>query len=282
MLEKLDGVILAVRDADAAAKTFEALFDTKPTWTEDLAILGAKVTFLAAGTDVICLAVPTGPGPIADQIERRGEGIVGVAFASTDNEALAAHIGSRGVDVSAEKSMLLLDPAKTHGLLTMVFPHYERERQGTLSFLYEVTHLVKDWKSVSDFWTQVFGLDGAKFSPIESKQYGYEGMLTLFDPPDKLDRIEVVHPYDTEKAMGKFFVKRGEGPYMFFAECDDVPALVERLKGADARFAGGGGVEGTNSLFVHPSATHGVLIGVSPTNQAWVWSGRPELAKTRA
>ena len=121
----------------------------------------------------------------------------------------------------------------------------------------------EDWKAVSDFWTDIFGLDGARFSPIESKQYGYEGMLTLFDPPDKLDRIEVVYPHDTEKAMGKFFVKRGEGPYMFFAE------MRRHASAARASAAAAHGSRRTtsrtqpNSLFVHPSSTHGVLIGVS-------------------
>jgi catechol 2,3-dioxygenase-like lactoylglutathione lyase family enzyme len=282
MLEKLDGVILAVRDADAAAQTFATIFGAEkgPTYSNEM--LGADLTMLWCGTDVIALAVPNGDGPIKDHLDRWNEGIVGVAFAAKDPGAIADHIRGKGVDVTEEHFTYLLDPAKTHGLLTLITPFEERERVGAISFLYEVTHLVSDWQGVSDFWTEIFGLDGARFSPIESKQYGYEGMLTLFDPPRLLDRIEVVHPHDTTKAMGKFFVKRGEGPYMFFAECDDVPGLVERLKGADARFAGGGGVEGPGSLFVHPSATHGVLIGVSPTNQAWVWSGRPELAKAES
>ncbi len=278
MLEKLDGVILAVRDADEAAKTFNAIFGTQVIGTEQHGGLGADLTLLACGTDAIRLAVPTESGPIADHLDRWGEGIVGVVFAADDPEAVLARAASKGV----ESNDGLLDPARTHGLLTMVVPNADRQRVGAISFLYEVTHLVGDFKDVSGFWTDIFGLDGARFSPIESKQYGYEGMLTLFDPPRLLDRIEVVYPHDTEKAMGKFFVKRGEGPYMFFCECDDVPGLVERLKGAGARFAGGGTVEGPGSLFLHPSATHGVLIGVSPTNQAWVWSGRPELAKSGA
>ena len=70
MLEKLDGVLLAVRDADAAAKTFEALFDTKVAERVPSPSLGADLTILACGTNLIALAVPTGPGPVADHIER--------------------------------------------------------------------------------------------------------------------------------------------------------------------------------------------------------------------
>jgi catechol 2,3-dioxygenase-like lactoylglutathione lyase family enzyme len=280
MLEKLDGVILAVHDAEAAAKTFEALFDTKIIGTRHSHTTNADLTFLGCGSNVINLAVPAGPGPIADHIEKWGEGIVGLVFATKDLDGLIANIRSKGVDVTQSNPRgALIDPARTHGLLTIITEHVERERVGIISFLYEVTHLVRDWQQVSDFWTDIFGLDGAKFSPIKSDQYGYEGMLTLLDPPAKLDRIEVVYPHDTEKAMGRFFVKRGEGPYMFFAECDDFPALRERLKEAGARFAPEKEPEQPNSLFVHPSSTHGVLIGVSPKNLAWVWSGRPELAR---
>jgi catechol 2,3-dioxygenase-like lactoylglutathione lyase family enzyme len=282
MLEKLDGVLLAVRDADVAAKTFEAIFDTKVIDKRTSRALNADVTDLGCGVDRIGLAVPNGPGPIADHLDRWGEGIVGVAFATKDVRALKDRIASKGIGVSdGEHESFLIDPASTHGLLTGITSSAQRERVGVASFIYEVTHLVGDWKSVSDFWTDIFGLDGAKFSPIKSDQYGYEGMLTLFDPPDKLDRIEVVYPHDTEKAMGRFFVKRGEGPYMFFMETDDMPQLRERLKAAGARFAPEKEPEQPNSLFVHPSSTHGVLIGVSPKNLAWVWSGRPELARAR-
>lgn len=281
MLEKLDRVVLAVRDAGAASKTFEAIFDTKVERTEPSSALGADVTLLQCGTDHIALAVPTGGGPIADHLDQWGEGIVGVAFAAKDLDAVRKQIEGSGVPVIDDDGALLLDPAKTHGLLTYVVPSAERQRVGTISFLYEVTHLVRDWQGVSDVWTRIFGLNGAKFSPIKSDQYGYEGMLTLFDPPDKLDRIEVVYPHDSEKAMGRFFVKRGEGPYMFFCECDDMAALRERLRAAGARFAPEKEPETPNSLFVHPSATHGVLIGVSPKNLAWVWSGRPELARAQ-
>ena len=279
MLEKLDGVVIAVRDAEAASETFETLFATEVLGTEKSDALNAGVTLLSCGSDLIRLAVPMGPGPIATHLDAWGEGIVGSVFAANDTPAVISRLEDKGVDVTTDDVLTLLDPERTHGLLTMLVPAVERDPVGVISFIYEVTHLVSDWQAVSDFWTDIFGLDGAKFSPIKSDQYGYEGMLTLFDPPDKLDRIEVVYPHDTSKAMGRFFVKRGEGPYMFFMETDDMPALRERLKAAGARFAPEKEPEQPNSLFVHPSSTHGVLIGVSPKNLAWVWSGRPELAR---
>lgn len=278
MLEGVDGVVLAVRDAEAATGRFEALFDAKFDELRESKIMGARVATLRCGTDALRLAEPTGPGPVADHLERWGEGIIGVVFSTRDLGRLADHLDSSGVTTTREKGAFHIDASQTHGLHTIIVRHEGRDRVGALSFLYEVTHLVGDWKDVSEFWTKAFGLDGARFSPIASKQYGYEGMLTLFDPPARLDRIEVVTPHDTEKAMGRFFDKRGEGPYMFYAETHDMSALKQRLDAAGARYAAG--PDANSSLFVHPSATHGVLIGVSPTDQAWVWSGRPELAQS--
>jgi catechol 2,3-dioxygenase-like lactoylglutathione lyase family enzyme len=282
MLEKVDGVLLAVRDAEAATRTFASLFGTEVIETRTSDFLNAEVTDLACGVDRIGLAVPRGAGLVATHVDRWGEGLIGVAFATRDVLALKDRMASRGIQATPdEEDGFFIDPSVTHGLLTRVVPSVDRERAGVPSFIYEVTHLVRDWPAVSKFWTEIFGLDEARFSPIASEQYGYEGMLTLFDPPGKLDRIEVVYPHDTNKAMGRFFVKRGEGPYMFFMETDDMPALRARLKQAGARFAPEREPEQPNSLFVHPSSAHGVLIGVSPRNLAWVWSGRPELARAQ-
>lgn len=279
MLKTMDGVVLAVNDAAAAAKTYESLFATEIVRELHSDQLNADITSVACGTDLIRLAQPAGPGPVADHLERSGEGLFAAVFSSTDTAAITARLQERNVGHTIEHGHVFIDPGSTHGLRIIVRPYEERKPVGAISFIYEVTHLVDDWQSVRDFFIDIFGLDGARFSPIRSDFYGYEGTLTLLDPPALLDRIEVVTPYDTEKAMGRFFSKRGEGAYMFYTECADMPALGNRLDAAGARYAGDANVEG-QSLFIHPSSTHGVLIGVSATNVAWRWSGRPELAKT--
>lgn len=282
MLETMGGVVLAVRDIDAAKKTFEALFDVKEFASRHSDFYNADITLLLCGSDFIGLAAPTGDGAVAEHLDGLGEGLFAAIFTTGDVDAIAARAKERSVGFVEEGGVLNLDPASTFGLRMLVAPYEDHGSAGIISFIYEVTHLVKDWKSASGFLTDLFGLEGAKFSPIKSDQYGYEGVLTLFDPPDRLDRIEVVYPHDTAKAMGRFFVKRGEGPYMFFMETNDMPGLRKRLKAAGARFAPEEEPEQPNSLFVHPSSTHGVLIGVSPRNLAWVWSGRPELARAQS
>lgn len=278
MLETVDGVILAVRNAEQAIARFEELFDARYDHDGDSKELGARVVAIRVGTDAIRLAQPTADGPIRDHVDKWGEGIVGVYFSARDVGAVVENLKANGVEPMTDGTAAYIPAAQAFGLHTVVVPFEERERVGLLSFVYEVTHLVNDWKAVTDWWATSFALDGMKFSPISSKNYGYDGMLTLFDPPAKLDRIEAVTPYG-DGAMNRFFQKRGEGPYMFYVECDDPAALRQRLDAAGARYAAGDDVD-TSSIFVHPTATHGVLIGVSPKNQAWVWSGRPELART--
>jgi len=282
MLEQLEGVVLAVRDAEAATKTFEDIFGAKFVDSSDSDVWNARIAILACGTDLIRLAEPRGPGAVQEYLDRWDEGLFAAVFASKDPEEIAQRLDSRSISNVTEQGLTYVDPSRTFGLRTLVSEFKERERVGVISFLYEVTHLVNDWKAASEFWTDAFGLEGMRFSPIKSDHYGYEGVLTLFNPPRLLDRIEVVYPHDTEKAMGKFFVKRGEGPYMFYTECHDTPELARRLEAAGARYAGNPSKDPKTSIFIHPSATHGVLIGVSPKDQAWVWSGRPELAKQQA
>jgi catechol 2,3-dioxygenase-like lactoylglutathione lyase family enzyme len=281
MLKALGGVILAVRDTKSASETFGSLFGAAPIGTGRSDALGAELAFLACGTDVISVAAPAGSGPVADHLERWGEGLIAAVFTTPDVGAVADRLSSKGVGFVEDNDTIQLDPGRTFGLRLIIAPHVDREPVGAISFLYEVTHLVADWKTAADFLTDAFGLHADRFSPIRSEFYGYEGTLTLLDPPAMLDRIEVVTPYETEKAMGRFFVKHGDGPYMFYTETADVPALAKRLDAAGARYAGDPAVEG-QSLFIHPSSTHGVLIGVSATNVAWRWSGRPELAGTQA
>jgi predicted enzyme related to lactoylglutathione lyase len=148
---------------------------------------------------------------------------------------------------------------------------------GDIRFVYEVTNPVADWKATSAHYAKLFGLDAARFSAIHSKLYGYEGTLTLFNPPAQLDRIEVTQT-SGGFAMDRFFQRRGDGLYMCYIETDDVQALAARLRTRGARFTDSEDRPPETGLFIHPSALHGMLMGVSRTNFAWVWSGHPELA----
>jgi hypothetical protein len=65
---------------------------------------------------------------------------------------------------------------------------------------------------------------------------------------------------------------------MCFVETNSPEAIIERLKHENARWAATPGDENNEHFFIHPASLHGILMGVSRTNLAWIWSGRPELA----
>ena len=119
----------------------------------------------------------------------------------------------------------------------MVSPLAARERVGPVSFLYEVTvTLIGDWRAAAAWYSGVFGLDPSRFSPIDSKRFGYRGTLTLFDPPARLDRIELSQVIDSKSAMGRWVVRRGDSLYMAYIETHDLAAIIARLDGAGARW----------------------------------------------
>jgi hypothetical protein len=154
---------------------------------------------------------------------------------------------------------------------------------GALRWIYEVTNVVTDWRSAAQRYAELFALDPSRFVPITSDEYGYTGTLTMFDAPARLDRIEITQITDPEKAMGRFHRRRGDSLYMFYAESDDVAALAARLDSLGARYARGRTDHaGLAGIFIHPSAFVGVLVGVSRTENAWLWSGDPARARAAA
>ena len=81
--------------------------------------------------------------------------------------------------------------------------------------------------------------------------------------------------------MGRWVGKHGDSLYMCYCETHDPEDLIARLDNAGARWTPRGEASAAerDGLWVHPSALHGLLLGVSRTTLAWEWSGRPELVR---
>jgi len=286
MLKCVDRMLLAVRDRAAAADTFCAILGAERVRDETSKLLAARRTVVQAGLSEFDLLEPAGEGPGATHLERWGEGILGVGFSTTDLSTLGRRLSERGITHSEEDGRLFI-PARpaggasdqTPGMNIVLSPHEERSPVGLVKWLYEVTNLVDDHQKAAAFYADTFGLDASKFSPIESEQYGYTGQLLLFNPPQQLDRIELTQIREPSLAMGRFFARRGQSIYMAYVETDDVAAVQRRLDERGARYAGRSDDPNPEGLFIHPTALHGMLMGVSRSNLAWSWSGRPELAQ---
>ena len=285
MLEHVDRMQLAVRDRAAAAQTFVDIFDAEVVGDDELKPAGAKRRTVHAGTSEFELLEPAGDGLVADYLAAWGEGLFAAGFSTRNVSALAARLSSKGVRFTEAGSQLLIEPDQTPGLRMVISPEASRPMTGLIRYLYEATNLIDDHASAADFYADRFGLDASRFVPIRSKQYGYAGQLTMFNPPGfdpdpRLDRIELSQITDWERPMGRFMKRRGgETLYMCYIEAEEIAPIAERLDTKGMRYAGRDpGDPHPAGIFLHPSTLHGVLMGCSRTDLAWSWSGHPELA----
>lgn len=277
MLSYVDRVQMVVPDRKVAVERWTALFGAEQVSEDGSRFLNAHRTTVQAGRSMWEFLEPAGPGPIQDFRDKWGQGLYGSGFSTPDLTGLVKRLEERGEAYTEEKGRIYLNEAK-FGMPTVLVADEPREYVGHIRCVYEVTNPVGDWEAATAYYTDLFGLDESKYCPIGSRLYGYKGTLTLFEPPDRLDRIEVVSTFEGTGAMDRFWRKRGDGLYMCYIELDDVKAMEARLEALNLRYAPGEGRPDGTNIFIHPQTLFGMLMGVSKTKYGWAWSGHPELA----
>src|SRR5208282_1356629 len=208
MLKRVDRVQIAVADSSAAEKVVAEVFGGEMVSRDKAAPLCANRSTMQAGASLIEILEPDGTGAVQDFVSKWGGGLFGAGFSVDDTGEAAHHLAKCGVSFEQSAGQLYLDPAATFGMRAVISNHHERAPVGAIKWIYEVTNVVADWKAASERYARIFGLDASKFSPIESKNFGYTGTLTLFDPPARLDRIEISQITDANLAMGRFHQRR--------------------------------------------------------------------------
>jgi hypothetical protein len=250
---------------------------------DQLAPLCARRATLQAGTSLLELVEPDGAGPVQEFVRRWGSGLFAAGFSVDDLDAAAHHLEKHGAKFQRALGQLFLDPSATLGMRVVLSPRHERAPVGLIKGIYEVTNVVGNWRAAADQYAALFVLDPAKFVPIESKDFGYSGVLTMYDSLARLDRIEIAEIIKPELAMGRYHRKRGDSLYMFFVETDDVRAIAQRIEAAGSKANVWRHDEaGAAEMFIHPNQFLGVLVGVSRSEVAWTWSGDPERARRAA
>jgi catechol 2,3-dioxygenase-like lactoylglutathione lyase family enzyme len=290
MIERIDRLQIVVADRKAAAETYRRLLGAEVAREDRSSYLAARRTAMTVGASEIELCEPDGAGRAATALAERGEGLLSAGVAARDPKVVLARLEGLGLTPTVEDSQIYVEGSPGFGARFVVSPLVERPGGGStagsdggpISFLYEVTvTLIGDWRAAAAWYTAIFGLDPRRFSAIESQRFGYRGTLTLFDPPQHLDRIELSQVVDSKSAMGRWVVRRGDSLYMAYVETHDLAGLIERLDASGARWTPRGQSRESerDGLWVHPSALHGLLLGVSRTSLAWAWSGRPTLVQ---
>jgi glyoxalase/bleomycin resistance protein/dioxygenase superfamily protein len=277
MLARVDRVQVVVSDRSAAAAAFHRLLDAAVAREDRIRLLGARRTVLRLGSSEVELLEPDGTGLAADFLSTTHGGLFAAGFTTPDVARLRAHLRARGIAFEEEESQLLLAPQalRQPGFRAVISAAAELPANGLVQSLYEATLLVQDFAAVVRAAASTFALDASHFVPIRSHEFGYEGVLTLFGP-DRLDRIEIITPTDAAKTMGRFFARRGPSWYMCFAEAADLRPLRARLLEYAPHDWTGPRAGIPDSLFIHPKALGGMMLGVSRTTHAWTWSGHPE------
>jgi len=278
MLKQVDRVQIAVVDSPKAQQTLKQIFAAEVIGRDEVRHLAAKRTTMQAGSSLFELLEESAAGPVADHLRKWGPGLFGAGFSVEDLDRAAAHLVQCGVAAASENGQILIDRSSTFGMPVVLSALQDRSPVGAaITHVYEVTNCVRDARAAGDRYAKIFALNQSKYVPIESVEFGYAGALTMFDSPERLDRIEISGITDPSKAMGRYHSRRGDSLYMFFVETDNADALAERLRSIEAHFAPWTkDARGLAELFIHPSAMCGVLVGVSRTEHAWKWSGDPQ------
>lgn len=187
MIDRLDHVIVAVRDLRAAADRYAALLGREPSWQGEHPGAGtANVLFRLENTYVELLA-PAGEGPVGkplrERLESHGEGLAGIAFGTPDLPAAVEALRAQGGSVSdpqpgqgrdaasgAERRWqnAFLTPASSRGPLVFAIQHHSPpealplrapvEPGGSVFALDHVVVMSADLDASRELYHEVLGL----------------------------------------------------------------------------------------------------------------------------
>ncbi len=277
MLTRIDRVLMTAHDAGATAARIATLLDAAVEHTDTIDALNAHRYAMRLGDALLEILEPKGPGPVADHLASGRGGVFAAGIATRNIHAVRRRLAERGIvttTIGPEQHFACGIRLGIDGLALAISQHVERRPVGLLRNLYEVTHLTADPTAATQRFADLFGLETRHFVPIESDNYGYRGVLTLFDP-GALHRVESIFPHDSAKSMGRYFKRFGPAMYMCYGETDRLPELRDRLKSLPPDDWTGSD-DNDDGLFIHPRATGGLMIGVSRSSFAWTWSGYPD------
>ena len=125
-MRKIEHLGIAVKDLEAATKTYEALFGKPAYQSEEVESEGVKTVFFKTGDNKIeLLGATRDDSPIAKYIAKRGEGIHHVAFDVKDIEEEIKRLQAEGFQLindrpkkgADNKRIVFLHPKSTHGVL---------------------------------------------------------------------------------------------------------------------------------------------------------------------
>jgi len=114
------------------------------------------------------------------------------------------------------------------------------------------------------FWETSLGIE-----PHGIEEVAEQKLRTAFLPVDGTE-IELLEPTSADSSVAKFIEKHGEGLHHIAIRVDDIEAALAELKAKGIQLIDEtprNGAGGARIAFVHPKATHGVLLELCERKQ---------------
>ncbi len=161
-------------------------------------------------------------------------------------------VASEGVGIPE-----LLDALESHRQAGFGKQRFSEGRDGNCG--YSIDHLgvaVRSIEGALRFWRDHLGLSAGEPETVPEEKVRIT-MLPAGGP-----RIELLEPSEPGSAVGRFLDRRGEGLHHVALRVPDLATAIKQLRAAGVRLAGEPryGAGGRGYVFVHPSATGGVLL----------------------
>jgi methylmalonyl-CoA epimerase len=124
---------------------------------------------------------------------------------------------------------------------------------------------VKDLPAALAFYREALGLD------VEAPEDVASQHVRAHFIPVGASSLELLEATSAESPIAKYIEKRGPGLHHITLRVDDIHAAVDQLKSRGVRMiddAPRPGAEGSTIAFVHPAATHGVLVELKQSRGA--------------
>jgi methylmalonyl-CoA epimerase len=128
--KRIDHVVIAVQDLEAAVATYEQNFGLTRVGGGEVPSLGIRNAFLQIGEAQLELVTPlTGQGPVATFLEQQGSGMYLLSLEVENLETAIAELQSKGVRVnvttgSSGQRLAFVSPRATHGVLLQLLERH--------------------------------------------------------------------------------------------------------------------------------------------------------------
>ena len=125
-----------------------------------------------------------------------------------------------------------------------------------LSKIHHIGIVVRDLEQSYGFWRDVLGLPVHKVATVKDQDVT-AALLTIGE-----SEIELLQPLSDQSGIGKFLARRGEGLHHVCFATEDVAADLEATRAKGVRLIDQAPRPGLAGMicFLHPAATHGVLV----------------------